>query len=78
METLQIDVLNPKAKKLLEDLEALNLIAIRKTDYSGFQEILKRINEKVGENLPSENEIAAEVAEERASRYASKQGKDNR
>lgn len=77
METLQIDVLNPKAKKLLEDLEALNLIAIRKTDYSGFQEVLKKISEKVGENMPSESEIAAEVAEERAERYAKNQGKDS-
>lgn len=32
METYTIEILEPKAKKLIDDLENLNLIKIRKTD----------------------------------------------
>lgn len=30
METITIDIINPKANKLLKDLESLDLISIRK------------------------------------------------
>ncbi len=68
METLQIEILNPKAKKLLEDLASQNLIAIRNSD-STFQEVLKKIGIPKGKAIPSEEEILLEVGEERAARY---------
>jgi hypothetical protein len=68
METLQIEILNPKAKKLLEDLASQNLIAIRNSN-SPFQEVLKKIGLPKREVIPSEEEILLEVGEERAARY---------
>jgi len=68
METLQIEILNPKAKKLLEDLASQNLIAIRNSN-SPFQKVLKKIGIPKGEVIPSEEEILFEVREERAVRY---------
>lgn len=32
METIQIDILNPKAKKILKNLDELDLIKINKTN----------------------------------------------
>ena len=43
MTTLQVDILNPKAEKLLEDLAELNLISLRKGKDDGF---LKLINNR--------------------------------
>lgn len=74
METLQIDILNPKAKKLLEDLASQHLIAIRNSD-SLFQEVLKKIGVPKGEVIPIEEEILLEVGEERAARYKTKHDK---
>jgi hypothetical protein len=74
METLQIEILNPKAKKLLEDLASQNLIAIRNSD-SPFQEVLKKIGIPKGEAIPSEEEILFEVREERAARYKTQHDK---
>jgi hypothetical protein len=42
METLQIDILKQKAKKLLEELASQNLISIRSAD-SPFQKALKKL-----------------------------------
>ena len=74
METLQIEILNPKAKKLLEDLASQNLIAIRNSN-SPFQEVLKKIGVLKREVIPSEEEILLEVGEERAARHKKKHDK---
>lgn len=74
METLQIEILNPKAKKLLEDLASQNLIAIRNSN-SPFQEVLKKIGIPKGEAIPSEEEILFEVGEERAASHKTKHHK---
>lgn len=76
METLQIEILNPKAKKLLEDLASQNLIAIRNSD-SPFQEVLKKLGVPKGEVIPSEEEILWEVREERAARHKKQHDKDH-
>ena len=48
METIRIDILNPKAKNLLKDLAELNLIKIKKEKKSDFSNLLKklRLNQK--------------------------------
>lgn len=67
MEIIKVDILNPKARKLLKDLADLDLIAIRKSTKSEFSEVLKRIRSK-SESAPSPEEIAGEVEAVRSRR----------
>ena len=68
MDTIRIDILNPKAKKLLENLEALNLIAIKKDNKKRFKEIVKQLRTK-STTAPSLEEITEEVEALRAKRH---------
>ena len=68
METIQIDILNPKAKKLLQDLEAKNLISIKKSETKSLSQMLARLRNKK-EAKPSLEEITDEVEQVRAKRY---------
>ncbi len=75
METLKIDILNPKVKSILKDLAKLNLIRIRKdSDEIKFEEILKNLRAKA-ETAPSLEDIKKEVEEVRKIRY--EKGKSN-
>lgn len=70
METIRIEILDPKANQLLKDLADLNLIRINP------QPTVKEILEATRENsypLPSLNEITAEVEEVRQARYGKKE-----
>lgn len=70
METVQIEILNPKANQLLKDLADLNLIRIKP------KSTLKVILEKTRQNeeyAPSLDEITAEVEEVRQARYGKKE-----
>ncbi len=61
METLLIDIINPKAKALLKDLADLNLIKIKKEKVkSEFVELLEKLRTDSNE-IPSFDEITAEV-----------------
>lgn len=71
MESYQIDILNPKAVKLLQDLADLELISFRKTE-ENLQSVIKRLRKKALENPPSLEEITKEVEIVRAKRYATK------
>jgi len=69
METIQIDILNPKAKSLLNDLADLELIRINKGNVkSEFKELLEkfRINSDTALTL---EDITTEVEAVRTSRY---------
>lgn len=68
METVQIDILDPKAKKLLKDLADLNLIKIKETEKSDFSAILTKLRTKPAESLRLED-ITTEVEDVRKSRY---------
>ena len=69
METIRIDILNPKAKKLLKDLADLNLIKINKQKYKPeFSKLLKKIRAKSNDEI-SLDEITKEVEQVRKSRY---------
>ena len=70
MTTLQIDLLNPKAGKLLKNLEDMNLISIRNTSDDGFLKLVNKLRSKAKKNPPSLEEITREVELVRASRYA--------
>ena len=69
---MQIDILNPKATKLLKDLEDLKLIAIKKTEADGFLKVVKRLRMKAAKHPPSLDEITRAVESVRSQRYARK------
>jgi hypothetical protein len=61
METLRIDIVNPKAKNLLNDLADLNLIRIKSDKIkSEFIELLDKLRIS-SEDKPTLDEITAEV-----------------
>jgi hypothetical protein len=70
MEILRIEILNPKAKKLLQDLAALNLIRFKdKVDsITAFKDLLERLRAKA-DDPPSLDEITREVEAVRQKRY---------
>jgi hypothetical protein len=69
MESLRIDIVNPKAKSLLKDLADLDLIRIKKEKIkSEFVELLDKL--RIGSNdAPSLDDITAEVEAVRKARY---------
>ncbi len=69
MSTLKIDIINPKAKKLLKGMADLNLISIKETGNNDFKTALKRLRGKT-KAKPSLKEITKEVEAVRAKRYA--------
>jgi len=69
MESITINIVNPKAKKLIKELEALELISIRKED--GLKSILNYLRKK-SETAPTLEEITREVEKVRSKRYARK------
>lgn len=71
MASLQVEILNPKAGKLLKDLADLNLISIRELkNNDSFLKIVKKIQAKAKKNPPSLDDITREVEIVRAKRYA--------
>ena len=69
METLRIDILNPKAKSLLIDMADLDLIKIKKGKVkSEFRELLEKFRSNA-EKAPSLDEITVEVESVRKARY---------
>ena len=69
MEILKIEVLNPKAKSLLNDLADLNLIKIKRDKVkSEFADLFKKLR-KNSETAPTLAEITAEVEAVRKARY---------
>ncbi|MGN7986594.1 hypothetical protein ACTJKC_04590 [Pedobacter sp. 22226] len=69
MDTIRINILNPKATKLLKDLAALNLISIQDVSKNGFAEVLKKLRAK-SKTVPTFEEITNEVELVRSKRYA--------
>jgi hypothetical protein len=68
METLRIDIVNPKAKGLIKNLADLNLIAIRTNEpANSIQAILRKLRNKKA--TLSFDEITKEVESVRAKRY---------
>ena len=69
METIRIDIINPKAKNLLKDLADLNLIKISKEKKKpDFSILLKKLRTKSKDEISLE-EITNEVEQVRKSRY---------
>jgi hypothetical protein len=69
IETIRVDILNPKAKSLLKGLADLDLIRIIKDKVKPeFKELLKNLRSD-SDNAPSLDEITEEVEEVRKARY---------
>lgn len=73
MKTYQIDILNPKAARLLQDLAELNLISIKETKKEDFLEIVSKLRRKASSNVPSLEDITKEVEYVRTKRYGKSQ-----
>lgn len=70
--TFQVNILNPKATKLLKDLEKQKLISIKRDEEDGFLKVVKRLRAKAAKNPPSLEEITKAVESVRSKRYAKK------
>ncbi|MFN5621454.1 MAG: hypothetical protein ACK478_09145 [Flavobacteriales bacterium] len=67
--TVQVDILNPKAAKLLKDLADLKLIALREISDDTLLSKVQSIRKKAEKKLMSLEEITKEVEKSRTSRY---------
>lgn len=72
MTTVTIDILNPKAKRLLKDLEDLKLISIRDATKNNFLDLVAKLRVKAEKNPPSLEAITKEVESVRSKRYGQK------
>lgn len=70
MNTVQVDILNPKAEKLLQDLADMNLISIKDTAGDNFLKVVAQLRKKAQGNPPTLEDITKEVELVRAKRYA--------
>ena len=71
--TYQVDILNPKAGKLLKELADRQFISITEIPPSDpFMTIVKRLRKKAAQNSPTLQEITKEVTAVRSKRYAKK------
>jgi len=69
METIKVDILNPKAKTILKNLADLNLIRIKSSKVkSELKDLLTRLRINQDES-PSLEEITSEVELVRKNRY---------
>ena len=74
MTSIRVDILNPKAEKILKELADLNLIAIRSAKGDNFLKIVNKIRKKAKTNPISLQEITKEVELVRQKRYAKSNG----
>ncbi|MEH6408296.1 MAG: hypothetical protein V7767_13535 [Leeuwenhoekiella sp.] len=68
MESIKIDILNPKAKNLLQDLADLNLIKINQDKKTDFSTLLKKLRSNSKEKI-SIDDITKEVETVRKKRF---------
>ena len=65
---MRVDIINPKALRLLKDLADMNLIAIQDSSNNGFANVLKKLRLKA-KTAPTYDEITKEVELVRQKRY---------
>ena len=71
-----VSILNPKAKKLLEDLADLKLITFQKETDISLEKLVSQTKKKGFKRLPEIEEIQGEVDKVRSERYAKKTTKN--
>ena len=70
MTTIEVDIINPKADKLLRHLADMNLIAMREVSDNSFSKLAKKLRARAKSKPPTMAEITQEVETVRASRHA--------
>ena len=70
MVTYQVDILNPKADRLLRDLADMDLIALKPAERTGFMQVVERLRAKAAVNPLTIADITREVELVRKKRYA--------
>jgi hypothetical protein len=70
MESLRIDILNPRARRILKELADLKLISIRDNPVKSFENLLVKL--RSGQEKISLDEITREVELVRKKRYGKK------
>ena len=68
----EVNILNPKAAKLLEGLAELKLISLSKISTDPFLNVVKQLRENAKSKPPTLEEITKEVEKVRSKRYAEK------
>ena len=68
MNTMRVEIINPKALRLLKDLADMNLITIQDNSKKGFTSVLKKLRLKA-KTAPTFDEITKEVELVRQKRY---------
>jgi len=76
MNTIQVNILNPKADIILKDMEKQNLISIKRTPNKSLQSVLNNLCSNA-KTAPSLKEITKEVELVRTKRYVNKNKTDN-
>ncbi len=76
MNTIQVNILNPKADIILKDMEKQNLISIKRTPNKSLQSVLNNLRSNA-KSAPSLKEITKEVELVRTKRYVNKNKTDN-
>ncbi len=72
MDTYQIEIIDPKAKRLLDDLANMNLITVQPLEPKKlFKKLLDKMRSSGGD-APTFEEITAEVESVRSERYTRK------
>jgi hypothetical protein len=74
MEALRVEILNPKARKLLKGLEDLDLIKVQPEPNDKFKAYLRQMRSK-SRNAPSLQEITKIVDQVRSDRYGKKKAR---
>ena len=75
--TFKVEILNPKAKKLLLEMQAKKLIALSKVDEGKFIKLVRSIRKNALKYPISKDEITREVELVRGERYARKKRQGN-
>ncbi len=70
MESYQVDILNPKAVKLLKNLAELKLISLSDPTTNPFLVAINKLRKNAASNTPTLEDITKEVEEVRANRHA--------
>jgi len=68
METVRVEILNPKAMQILKNLADLNLITFEEQKPNTFARVLQKLRNKL-DNAPSLEDITKEVEIVRRKRY---------
>lgn len=70
--TYEVNIINPIAKEILDNLAELNLISLKESSGDEFLKVVRKIRRKASANPPSLEEITREVDAVRSKRYARK------